>query len=313
MELIRGAHNLRSQLSGCVATIGNFDGVHLGHQALLAQLCQEARRRALPSVVITFEPLPLEFFRNLNAPARLTGLRDRLREFARLGVDRALVLPFNRQLADLTADQFVERILVRGLQVKAILVGDDFRFGRNRSGDFSTLLEAGKVHGFEVIRRETFDLGGQRVSSTRIREALAAGNLDTAQQLLGRPYTLSGRVRHGDARGRTIGFPTANIALPTQTPPTQGVYAVHVTSDAGLQAQGVANIGRRPTVQGQQPLLEVHLLSFEGDLYRQHLCVTLCHKLRDEQKFESLDALKRQIRHDANLAQTLLTRDPLKH
>lgn len=306
MELIRGAHNLRPQHRNCVATIGNFDGVHLGHQAILAQLRREADSRGLPCVVITFEPLPHEFFRGTQAPARLTGLRDRLREFARHGIDRVLLLRFNHCLADLEADQFVKQILVEGLHIQAMIVGDDFRFGRDRAGDFASLRKAGERHGFEVIRRETYDLDGQRVSSTRIRHALAIGDLNAAQELLGRPYTLCGRVRHGDARGRMIGFPTANIALPTSTAPIRGVYAVNITSEAGLNAKGVANIGIRPTVDGHHLLLEVHVLFFSGNLYYQHLCVTLRHKLRDEKRFESLDALKHQIRHDANLAEALL-------
>ncbi|OBS09498.1 bifunctional riboflavin kinase/FAD synthetase [Acidihalobacter prosperus] len=306
MELIRGAHNLQPQHRGCVATIGNFDGVHLGHQAILAQLRSEAEARNLPSVVITFEPLPHEFFRGTSAPARLTGLRERLRQFALHGIDRVLLLRFDRQLADLEANHFVERLLVGGLGIRAMLVGDDFRFGRDRAGDFASLRQAGEDHVFEVIRRETYELGGERVSSTRIRHALAAGDLEHARELLGRPYTLSGRVRHGDARGRTIGFPTANIALPTGTSPLRGVFAVTVTSEEGLNGRGVANIGTRPTVDGRHALLEVHLLGFEGNLYHQHLCVSLQRKIRDEQRFDSLDALVHQIRRDASLAEALL-------
>ncbi|AOV15747.1 riboflavin biosynthesis protein RibF [Acidihalobacter aeolianus] len=309
MELIRGAHNLRAQHRGCVATIGNFDGVHLGHQAILEQLRREADARGLPSAVITFEPLPHEFFRGTHAPARLTGLRERLREFARHGVDRVLLLRFDRKLAGLEANHFVERVVVDGLGVRAMIVGDDFRFGRDRAGDFATLRAAGEAHVFEVIKHETFEQDGARVSSTRIRQALAEGDLEAAHRLLGRPYAFSGRVRSGAARGRSIGFPTANIALPRNSTPLRGVYAVSVTSDAGLNANGVANIGTRPTVDGQHLLLEVHVLSFSGDLYRQHLCVTLRHKLRDEKRFESLDALMHQIRHDASLAEALLAQD----
>ncbi|AOU99354.1 riboflavin biosynthesis protein RibF [Acidihalobacter yilgarnensis] len=306
MELIRGEHNLRPQHRGCVATIGNFDGVHLGHQAILDQLRHEAAVRGLPSLVITFEPLPHEFFRGASAPARLTGLRERLRQFALHGIDRVLLLRFDQHLADLEANRFVERILVERLGIRAMLVGDDFRFGRDRAGDFASLRQAGEDHVFEVIRRETYDLGGERVSSTRIRQALAASDLDTARELLGRPYTLSGRVRHGDARGRTIGFPTANIALPTGHSPLRGVFAVTVTSEEGLSANGVANIGTRPTVDGLHALLEVHVLAFDGNLYHQHLCVALQRKIRDEQRFESLDALVHQIRRDASLAEALL-------
>lgn len=310
MELIRGEHNLRPHHHGCVATIGNFDGVHRGHQAVIGQLLEEAGKRGLPSTLVTFEPLPHEFFMEARSPARLTALRERLQQFALLGVDRVLILRFDANLAAQTPDDFIQHLLVDRLGVSAIIVGDDFRFGKGRSGDFNSLVQAGQRFGFEVLRQHTFALGDERVSSTRIREALAAGDLARVQNLLGRPYAISGRVRHGDKRGRSIGFPTANLSLPKGTPAISGVFAVEVSSAEGLDARGVANVGIRPTVDGRIPLLEVHLFDFSGNLYGHHLCVELRHKIRDERRFDSLDALKRQIRHDADLAEVMLNRQP---
>ncbi|MEJ2478658.1 MAG: bifunctional riboflavin kinase/FAD synthetase [Acidihalobacter sp.] len=308
MELIRGEHNLRPRHRGCVATIGNFDGVHRGHQAVISQLLDEAGRRGLPSTLITFEPLPHEFFMGVKSPARLTALRERLQQFARLGVERVVILRFDARLAAIEADQFVQHLLVDKLGVNAVIVGDDFRFGKDRAGDFGSLARAGERLGFEVLRQNTFALDDQRVSSTRIREALAAGDLERVQELLGRPYTISGRVRHGDKRGRTIGFPTANLALPKGTPAIGGVFAIKASAAEGASARGVANVGTRPTVDGQIPLLEVHLFEFSGDLYGHHLCVELKRKIRDERRFDSLEQLKRQIRHDADLAEAMLSR-----
>lgn len=310
VELIRGLHNLRPHHHGCVVTIGNFDGVHLGHQALLKQLHDKSSQYGLPSVIVTFEPLPHEYFLGSKATPRLTNLRERIRLFSQYGIDKVFLLYFNQQLANMEADEFVKRILVHGLGARAILIGDDFRFGRNRAGDFNHLAKSGKKYGFEVIRCETYQHGAHRVSSTLIREALAAGQLDTASKLLGRPYTLSGRVIYGDARGRTIGFPTANLKLPSDSTPLSGVFAVTVTSDSGLVANGVANIGTRPTVDGHHTLLEVYLLSFSGNLYHQHLCVSLQYKIRDEQQFESLDALVQQIQQDVHEAKMLLSHLP---
>ncbi len=308
MELIRGEHNLRPRHHGGVATIGNFDGVHLGHQAVIAQLREEAARRGVPPVLITFEPLPHEYFMGAKAPARLTGLRGRLCRFEQFGVERTLLLRFDARLAARTAQGFIRELLVERLGVQAVIVGDDFRFGKDRGGDFALLTEAGRSHGFDVIRQHTFTLGGERVSSTRIRQALSRGDLETVAALLGRPYTISGRVRHGDKRGRCIGFPTANLALPPGQSAISGVFAVSVRLQEGFIARGVANVGKRPTVGGQEPLLEVHLFDFGGDLYGRHLEVELRHKIREERRFESFDALKRQIRADAELAKAILER-----
>lgn len=299
MELIRGLCNLRPRHRGCVATIGNFDGVHLGHQAVLGQLAEKAAELDLPSVVITFEPYPQEFFAQSAVPPRLTRFREKIQALRRYSVDRVLCLPFNRTLSETSAQDFIRCILVEGLGVRYLVVGDDFHFGHRRQGDFAMLKEAGAQYGFQVVNRHTFSIDGARVSSTRIREALARGDLNSAGKLLGRPYRMSGRVARGDQRGRTIGFPTANIYLHRKASPVQGVFAVEVF---GLDAEplpGVANVGMRPTVDGTRALLEVHLLDFAQDIYGRYVQVDFLHKLRDEQKFASLDELKRQIEFDA--------------
>lgn len=302
MELIRGLHNLSSRHHGCVATIGNFDGVHLGHQAVLGQLAEKADEYGVPTTVITFEPQPQEYFAPDNAVPRLTRLREKLLALRRFSVDRVLCLSFNRLLATLPAEEFIERILVKGLGVRYLVVGDDFRFGAGRRGDFSLLQAAGEKYGFQVAHMHTFALAGERVSSTRIRQALARGEMEQAEQLLGRPYRMCGRVVHGDKRGRTIGFPTANIRLHRKASPISGVFAVELFGVEGEPWRGVANVGVRPTVQGLRPLLEVHLFDFNGDLYGRHVYVDFLHKIRDEQRFESFDALKQQIQLDAQQA-----------
>ncbi len=302
MELIRGLCNVRPRHRGCVATIGNFDGVHLGHQAVLGQLAEKAAELNLPSVVITFEPYPQEFFAHGAVPPRLTRFREKIQALRRYSVDRVLCLPFNRALSETSAQDFVRRILVEGLGVRYLVVGDDFRFGHLRQGDFAMLKAAGAQHGFQVVNRHTFSIDGARVSSTRIREALTRGDLNAAGKLLGRPYRMCGRVARGDQRGRTIGFPTANIYLHRKASPVQGVFAVEVF---GLDAEplpGAANVGTRPTVDGTRALLEVHLFDFAQDIYGRYVQVDFLHKLRDEQKFASLDDLKRQIAMDERQA-----------
>ncbi len=298
MELIRGLHNLRERHRGCVATIGNFDGVHLGHQAVLGQLAEKADSLGLPSTVITFEPLPHEYFLGEKAPARLTRFREKVQALRRFSVDRLMCLRFDAALATMPAESFVERVLVAGLGVKYLVVGDDFRFGQGRAGDFAMLKAAGEEHGFQVVNMHTFRIGEGRVSSTRIREALEAGDMATAEQLLGRPFRLCGRVAHGDKRGRSIGFPTANLKLERQISPVSGVFAVELFGVEGEPLQGVANVGRRPTVGGVENRLEVHLFDFDRDIYGRHVQVDLLHKVRDEQRFESLDDLIGQIGRD---------------
>lgn len=300
MQVIRGLHNLRAEHRGCVATIGNFDGVHLGHQAVFRNLRKRAEAFGLPTTVVTFEPQPQEFFAPDAAPARLTRMREKLQALKDAGIDRVVLLEFGRKLASMSARQFVQQLLVDGLDVKFLYVGDDFRFGRARVGDIKLLRQVGEAHGFEVANMNTFMDGEARVSSTRIREALAQGDLDMAERNLGRPYQICGRVAHGDARGRTIGFPTANIDLHRKVSPVHGVFAVMLHGLAEGSLPGVANIGNRPTVKGDSRyLLEVHLFDFSRVIYGEHVQVEFCKWLRDERRFESFDALRQQIERDA--------------
>jgi riboflavin kinase/FMN adenylyltransferase len=313
MELIRGRHNLRRRHHGCVATIGNFDGVHLGHQAVLAQLVDKAHQLGLPAVIVMFEPHPQEYFaarvteptQRRNAPARLTRLREKLQSLQHYAVDRVLCIRFNENFARLSAEDFIDRLLVEQLGVRCLIVGDDFRFGHRRQGDLAMLQHAGERVGFQVVNMHTFNIDGGRVSSTRIREALWGGDLNTAGKLLGRPYHMSGRIVHGDKRGRKLGFPTANIYLHRQVSPLRGVFAVSVFGLDHEPLDGVANIGVRPSVDGQQCLLEVHLMDFVGDIYGRHVKVMFIERLRDERRFETLDALKQQIAADVRQARTL--------
>jgi riboflavin kinase/FMN adenylyltransferase len=302
MELIRGAHNLRARHRGCVATIGNFDGVHLGHQAVLGQLAEKAADMGVPSTVITFEPQPQEFFAPEKAPARLTRFREKIHALRRYAVDRVLSLRFNDAFARIPASEFVERILIDGLDVRYLVVGDDFRFGHNRAGNFDMLRDAGERHGFQVVNMHTFSIDGERVSSTRVRQALERGDLSEAEKLLGRPYRMSGRVAHGDKRGRSIGFPTANIHLHRKKTPVQGVYAVEMFGLDREPIAGVANVGNRPTVGGTRTLLEVHLFDFNGDIYGRHVDVDFVHRVRDEKRFDSFEQLKDQIELDCHAA-----------
>ena len=302
MELIRGLHNLRPRHRGCAATIGNFDGVHLGHQAVLGQLSERAASLQLPVTVITFEPQPQEYFSPGLAPSRLTRLREKIEALRRYGVDRVLCLRFHDYLAGLPAEEFIRLILSEGLDVKYLVVGDDFRFGKDRAGNFSLLERVGGVHGFPVVNMHTFNIEGLRVSSTRIREALGTGDLAMAEALLGRPYRMSGRVAHGDKRGRTIGFPTANIFLHRATAPVDGVFAVEMFGIAGEPLPGIANVGTRPTVDGTRSLLEVHLFDFDRDIYGCHVQVSFLHKLREERRFPSFPALREQIVRDVEQA-----------
>jgi len=298
-ELVRGLHNLRAHHRPCAATIGSFDGVHRGHQAVISSLQVAAAQQSLPAMLVTFEPQPREYFHPASSPPRLTRLREKLQALSRYGVEWVLCLRFNAQLASLTADEFVQQILVDGLGVRYLLVGDDFRFGKDRTGNFTLLQQAGGQYGFEVGAIDTFDIGDGRVSSTRVRDSLAAGDLEWTAELLGRPFTLCGRVAHGDKRGRTIGFPTANIRLHRHRSPLSGVFAVHMSWPGARAYAGVANVGKRPTVDGTWLQLEVHLFDFDRDIYGQHVEVEFLHKLRDEQRFDSFDALREQIQRDA--------------
>ncbi|MBT3504799.1 MAG: bifunctional riboflavin kinase/FAD synthetase [Piscirickettsiaceae bacterium] len=304
-KIIRGFHNLPEQPTGCVATIGNFDGVHLGHQAVLSQLALKGDLLGLPAIVITFEPQPNEFFAPDKAPARLSRFREKVEAFRSYSIHQLCVLRFNEKLAQMSADAFIEQLLVRGLNVSYLVVGDDFKFGKNRQGDFALLQQAGQKYGFQVVNMHTFAIEHDRVSSTRIRLALETGDLMLAQMLLGHPYKMSGRVAHGDKRGRTMGFPTANIHLHRCKVPMSGVYAVHLFGVDGEPFKGVANVGVRPTVSGAgKALLEVHLFDFSGDLYGHYVQVYFLHKIRDEQKFDGLTALVKQISLDCESAKS---------
>lgn len=303
MQLIRGLHNLRPTHAGCVATIGNFDGVHGGHQRIVREVIARARAHGVAATVMIFEPQPQEFFAGGKAPARLMRLRDKIAALTALGVDRVFCVQFNERFRALTADAFVDDVLVRGLGVRHLVVGDDFRFGSGRSGDFAFLEAAGLRHGFTVQNTASIVVDGARVSSTGVREALAAGDFARAATLLGHPYEIAGRVRHGDARGRQIGFPTANIALHRLRAPLAGVFAVEVRGlRAGEALAGVANIGRRPTVAGLDERLEVHVLDFSAQVYGAHISVRFLARLRDEMKFDGIDALKAQIACDVQSA-----------
>ncbi len=308
MKFIRGIHNLKEQHRGCVLTIGNFDGVHRGHQALLARLHEEGQRRNLPVMVMLFEPQPLELFAPEKAPARLTRLREKVHYLAEAGVDAVLCVGFDRHFADRSAHNFITELLIDKLGVKLLAVGDDFRFGAGRQGDFLLLQKAGAQYGFEVISTETFCQSGRRISSTAVRQALAEDDLALAETLLGHPYSISGRVVHGDELGRTIGFPTANLPLRRTVSPVKGVYAVEVYGLGEQPLPGVANIGTRPTVAGLRQQLEVHLLDVTMDLYGRHIEVVLREKIRSEQRFPSLDALKQQIANDVVTARTFFGR-----
>lgn len=301
MELIRGIHNIRTQHNGCVLTIGNFDGVHLGHAEVLKGLLNDAKKHNLPSTVMLFEPQPQEFFAKNNAPARLTRLRDKLRLLANLGIERVICISFNQQFANMQAEQFVSEILINKLGVKALTVGDDFRFGKQRRGNFKLLAQMGKTVHMDVKSTASFRQLNARVSSTLIREALANGELGHAKSMLGHNYAISGRVIHGWKRGRELGFRTANIALKRQVCPVNGVFAVQISLDERT-LYGVANIGNKPTFNGTRALLEVHLFDFAQEIYGQFMHVELIKKLRDEQKFETLTQLTAQIATDVAAA-----------
>lgn len=283
----------------CALAIGNFDGMHLGHQALLKKLVETAKALDITPAVMTFEPHPREFFAPDSAPARLCSMREKLEYFADAGVQRTYVCRFNRRFAKVTAEEFMQHILRESLNTQAILVGEDFRFGAMRTGSIVDFTH----NGFNLVSLPQVNLVNkeqvqERVSSTRVRAALAAGHLDEATQLLGRAYSISGKVVHGAKRGRQLGFPTANIHMRHERPALTGVYAVKLD---GLPS--VANLGVRPTIAGVPKLsLEVHVLDFDGDLYDRHVHVEFLHKIRDEKKFDGLDALKSQIANDIVVA-----------
>ena len=300
MLTLRGLHSPDHQ--PIVLTIGNFDGVHLGHQALLEQLSAQARAHGLPTAVLVFEPHPREFFTPDQAPTRLTSLREKLELFAALGLDRVHVCRFNSSFAKMSAADFIHA-LHEQLAVKFVLIGDDFRFGSARSGDFALMQKIGAQHGFGVKVMHSVLQDGIRVSSTAVRTVLAAGELQRAQRYLGRPYSISGRVEHGNDMGKKLGFPTANIQLKHNRPPLSGIFVVRVQGDDVPPTQGVASLGVRPTLhEGGRPVLEAHLFDFSRDLYNKHLRVDFLHKLRDEEKYPDVQTLTRHIAQDVENA-----------
>ncbi|MDX5446521.1 MAG: bifunctional riboflavin kinase/FAD synthetase [Zoogloeaceae bacterium] len=310
MQVLRGIPERAAQPS--VLTIGNFDGVHRGHQALLAMLVKQARACGADATVLTFEPHPREYFSPQNAPARLASLRDKLLQLSQTGIDRVHVCRFDAAFAAMHANRFIEDVLVRGLGVRHLIIGDDFRFGAKRQGDFTLLQREGARLGFGIEAMPTLTDGGTRVSSSAVREALADGALDRAAALLGRPYSVAGRVVSGRRLGRSLGYPTANIVLRHSRPALSGVFAVSVEGLRAGRIAGVANLGSRPTVGGDKPNLEVHLLDWQGDCYGAHLRVHFLHKLRDEARYDSLDALTRQIRRDEDAARAWFARNPIQ-
>jgi len=305
MQLVRGIHNIQSKDHGCVLTIGNFDGVHKGHQRVIAALVSKAKALNCIAAVLVFEPQPLELFSPETAPARLCRLRDKYSLLAELGVQRLICVNFNRKFASQSAEQFIEHLLVEKLGVKHLIVGDDFHFGKNRVGDFAMLLQAGQKFGFDVTDTASCKMANCRVSSTAIREALAQGNLVDVENMLGRPYSIMGKVFHGDKRGRQLGFPTANVLLKRRNSPLNGVFAVKIKTKAGT-FNGVANIGARPTVNGVRQQLEVHIFNFNDDLYSQCIEVIIKKKLRQVMKFDNIEALTAQIKLDSEQAKEQL-------
>lgn len=301
MQFFRGLHNIQSFPQGCVLTIGNYDGLHLGHDELLGKLQEKGKALGLPTVAMIFEPQPKELFDAEGAPARLCNLAEKIGIFEAKGLDALACMAFNKSFRSLSAQQFVEDVLIKKLNVKALIVGDDFRFGNDRGGDFAYLQKAGNEFGFDVQDTQTVQQQGKRISSTSIREALADGDLALAKEFLGRPYSISGRVAHGQKLGRTLGVPTANVILKRNKTPLVGVFAVTVNTQQGSY-KGVANIGMRPTVGALTPILEPHLFDFSGDLYGQRIEVVFEQKIRDEKRFNGLDELKAAIHNDIQLA-----------
>ena len=306
MELVRGLANLRDPHRGSVVTIGNYDGVHRGHQHMLATVTGRARELGLPATVVTFEPTPREYFEGDSAPARLMRLREKLEALPLYGVDRVVVLRFDRRMQAMGADEFVERLLVRGLGARHVVVGHDFHYARRREGNIDTLRAAGDRHGYTVEEVGRFLVDGERVSSSLVREALGRGDLARAGMLLGRPYRMAGRVRRGQQLGRRLGYPTANLALHRKVVPLWGVFAVRVSGAGLVDHPAVASLGTRPTIDGTEPLLEVHVFDHDGDLYGRYLDVDFVRRLRDERRFESLDSLVEQMHRDAAEARELL-------
>nr|WP_298723961.1 bifunctional riboflavin kinase/FAD synthetase [uncultured Steroidobacter sp.] len=306
MELIRGLYNLRAGQRGCVLTIGAFDGIHLGHQEMIRVLRERAAQYGLPAALLSFEPTPREFFAKGTPPARLTRFREKFEALERYGVDRFVCLRFDDCMRRLGREEFVNEVLVKALGVRHIVVGHDFRFGRDNQGDIACLRSLGATAGFEVTEVPPFEIDGERVSSSGIREALAVGDMAKAAKLLGRPYRMTGKVIHGEKLGRKLGFPTANLRTHRRATPLAGIFAIRVTGAGLKDAPGVASLGTRPAVNGKELLLEAHVFDFDGDLYRQHVHVDFIAYLRAERWFADMDALIEQMNRDAAQARQIL-------
>jgi riboflavin kinase/FMN adenylyltransferase len=306
MDFVRGLHNLRPRHRGCALTIGAFDGVHRGHHEMICVLRERARELALPSVVLSFEPTPREFFNKDAPPARLTRFRERFEALAAAGVDRFVCLRFDEQMRQMTPEHFIDRILVDALDVRHIVVGDDFRFARGNEGNAATLRAASPSHSFAVTQVPPYEVDGKRVSSSLIRGVLETGDMQLAAKYLGRPYRITGKVIAGQRLGRNLGYPTANLRLHRRATPVAGVFAVRVSGAGLVNAPGVANLGTRPAVNGKELLLEAHVFDYVGDLYRRYVHVDFIERLRDELWFASLDELVEQIDKDAAQARRIL-------
>ncbi len=308
MHLIRGLAHLKPLAQGCVLSIGNFDGIHTGHKKVITKLALRGKVMKLPTVVMLFEPQPLEFFLGENAPSRLMRLREKIIQFKRLPIDKLLVVKFNQFMANYEAEDFIFDFLVKKLNVKHLIIGDDFHFGKARCGNYAMLKEKGQEFGFQVENTSSYFVDKHRVSSTLIRDALGAGDLSTAKLMLGRDYSVCGRVAHGKKRGRTIGFPTANILMFRKNTPIAGVFTVTMTGINNKEIQGIANVGTRPTVEGgNKAILETHLFDFNQDIYGQYVEVHFKQKIRDEIRFQSLNDLKIQIEKDIVIAKRVFT------
>jgi len=296
---------------GSVVAVGAFDGLHRGHQALLSEVRQRAQALGCTPVVVSFEPLPRAYFSKEPVP-RLSSVREKLLGFAAAGIARTLLLRFNQELTAMSPEDFVQRVLIERLHAREVWVGADFRFGHKRAGDVALLERMGKQHGFSARTMPAVLLDGERVSASRVRALLGAGNFGAVTPLLGRPFVIEGKVEYGNQLGRDLGYPTANIHLRDRVTPVHGIFAVRVGLGEGeCSWPGVASLGTRPTVnEVAEPLLEVHLFDFEGDLYGQRMAVEFVAKLRDEMKFDGLDALKQQMRHDERSAREILGMNP---
>lgn len=308
MKLIRDLRNLTRPLPESAVTIGNFDGVHLGHQLVIRQLREVAQAAGLPTVVIIFEPQPIEFFAPEKAPKRLARFREKIAYLKAQHIDYLLCLHFDAELAGLEAETFVQRILIDSLNTRHLVIGDDFHFGRNRQGNFEFLRQHSERFGFTVDATETLISGGERVSSTRVRECIQRGDFDGAAALLGRPYSLSGRIAHGQKLGRQLGYPTINIKMGDKTLIVKGIFAVQVKGIDNQPLRGVASIGTRPTVNGVDTILEVYILDFDRDVYGYRVVVEFLHKIRDEEKFASLEELTAHIAQDTEKAKAFFKR-----